>query len=134
MPPRIETVQKFSGAAKRTTARIDTTVAMSWRYAQVGKIESVWQKAVVSDISRSGCSLATDKAIKVGNMLELKLPLKTNGAEVALRAEAMRVDTIESTKKFSVGLKFSPGQVDAERAVLEYINRRQTDLRGRGLG
>ncbi len=134
MPSRIETVQKFSGAAKRTTARIDTTVAMSWRYAQVGKIESVWQKAFVSDISRSGCSLATDKAIKVGNMLELKLPLKTNGGEVALRAEAMRVDTIESTKKFSVGLKFLPGQVDAERAVLDYINRRQTDLRGRGLG
>jgi c-di-GMP-binding flagellar brake protein YcgR len=134
MPGRIETVQKFAGARKRTTARIDTTVAMKWRYAQVGKIATEWQKAFVSDISRTGCSLATDKVIKVGNMLELKLPLKPGGAEVDVRAEAMRVDTIEATKKFSIGLKFVAGQAEAERAVLEYINRRQTDLRGRGLG
>jgi c-di-GMP-binding flagellar brake protein YcgR len=134
MPARIDTVKKFTGAHKRTTARIDTTVAMMWRYAQVGKIATEWQKAVVSDISRTGCSLATDKAIKVGNTLELKLPLRAGGGDVELRAEAMRVDTIAATKKFSVGLKFSSGQPDAERAVLDYINRRQTDLRGRGLG
>jgi c-di-GMP-binding flagellar brake protein YcgR len=134
MPSRIETVQKFAGAHKRTTVRMDTTVAMSWRYEQVGKIPSQWQKAFVSDISRTGCSLATDKPIKVGNKLELKLPLKPGGADVEVRAEAMRVDTIEATKKFSVGLKFASGQAEAERAVVDYINRRQTDLRGRGLG
>ncbi len=134
MPTRIETVQKFAGAHKRTTVRIDTTVAMSWRYAQVGKIASEWQKAFVSDISRSGCSLGTDKPIKVGNTLELKLPLRAGGGEVQIRAEAMRVDTIDAKNKYSVGLKFSSGQAEAERAVVDYINRRQTDLRGRGLG
>lgn len=134
MPARIETVQKFAGAHKRTTVRIDTTVAMTWRYAQVGKIASEWQKAFVSDISRSGCSLGTDKPIKVGNTLELKLPLRPGGAEVQIRAEAMRVDTINAKNKYSVGLKFAGGQAEAERAVVDYINRRQTDLRGRGLG
>ena len=134
MPARIETVEKFTGARHRTTVRLDTTVPMSWRYAQVGKIESLWQKASVSDISRTGCSLATDKPIKTGNMLELHLPLKPNGGDVHVRAEAMRVDTIEGSKKFSVGLKFAGSQPEAERAVLDYINRRQTDLRGRGLG
>jgi hypothetical protein len=134
MPARIEIIVKYSGAHKRSTARIDTTVAMKWRYAQVGKIATEWQKAFVSDISRTGCSLATDKAIKVGNALELKLPLRPGGGDVELRAEAMRVETIEATKKFSIGLKFAGGQPNGERAVLEYINRRQTDLRGRGLG
>jgi c-di-GMP-binding flagellar brake protein YcgR len=134
MPARIETVQKFAGAHKRTTVRIDATVAMTWRYAQVGKIASEWQKAFVSDISRSGCSLGTDKPIKVGNTLELKLPLRPGGGDVEIRAEAMRVDTINAKNKYSVGLKFAGGQAEAERAVVDYINRRQTDLRGRGLG
>jgi hypothetical protein len=133
MPARIETVQKFAGARSRTMARIDTTVSAQWRYAPVGKIETEWQKGVVSDISRTGCSLATDKPIKVGNLLELKARILANGDSIFLRAEAMRIEPIPGTKRHNVGLKFAAGAPDADRAILEFINRRQTELRGRGL-
>jgi c-di-GMP-binding flagellar brake protein YcgR len=133
MPARIETVQKFNGARKRATARIDTTVAMTWRYAPVGKIATEWQKATVSDVSRTGCSLNTTTAIKVGSVLELKLPLQPNGTDVALRAEAMRVEPIGVTKRHTVGLKFVQTAPETERVVADFINRRQTDLRNRGL-
>ena len=134
IPGKIETVQKFGGSAKRTNVRIDTTVNVQWRYASDGKIESEWQKGVLSDLSRAGSSLATDKAIKVGISLELKIPLSPNGQPTLARADAKRVDKIPNTSKFNVGLAFRTLKPEAERAVIEFINRRQVDLRSRGLG
>ena len=61
LPGKIETVQKFGGTRKRTTVRIDTTVTVQWRYSSTGKIESEWQKGVLSDISRTGSSLTIDR-------------------------------------------------------------------------
>jgi c-di-GMP-binding flagellar brake protein YcgR len=134
LPGKIETVQRFGGSKKRTTVRIDTTVTVQWRYSSTGKIESEWQKGVLSDISRTGSSLSTDKVIKIGNMLELKIPLAADGPPVAVKADARRVDKIEGTAKYNVGLSFHPLKPDAERAVIDFINRRQVDLRNRGLG
>jgi c-di-GMP-binding flagellar brake protein YcgR len=135
IPGRIETVQKFGGSRKRTNVRIDTTVTIQWRYSSTGQIQSEWQKGVLSDISRTGSSLATDKIIKTGNILELKIPLSQDGtAPVTVRADARRVDKIEGTSKYNVGLSFHPLKPDAERAVIDFINRRQVDLRSRGLG
>jgi len=133
IPDKIETVQKFAGARGRTHVRIDTTVTIQWRYGSTGRIESEWQKGVLSDISRTGSSLATDKAIKTGNILELKIPLAQDGTPFAVRADAKRVDKIEGTSKFNVGLSFHPLKPDVERAVIDFINRRQVDLRNRGL-
>ncbi|HEV8021062.1 MAG TPA: PilZ domain-containing protein [Candidatus Lustribacter sp.] len=134
IPDKIETLQKFGGAKKRTNVRIDTTITSQWRYSSTGKIESEWQKGVLSDISRTGSSLATDKVIKSGTVLELKIPLKADGSTISLRAEAKRVDKIENTQKHNVGLAFHPLSADADRAIIEFINRRQVDLRNRGLG
>jgi hypothetical protein len=134
IPGKIETLQTFGGSAKRTNVRIDTTTSVQWRYSSTGKIESEWQKGVLSDISRAGSSLATDKTIKTGNILELKIPLNPAGTPTLVKAEAKRVDKIEGTAKFNVGLAFHPLKPDAERAIIEFINRRQVDLRNRGLG
>jgi c-di-GMP-binding flagellar brake protein YcgR len=134
LPGKIETVQKFGGSRKRSTVRIDTTVTVQWRYSSTGKIESEWQKGVLSDISRTGSSLTTDRTIKVGNILELKIPLAGDGAPTTVRADARRVDKIEGTAKFNVGLAFHPLKADADRAIIDFINRRQVDLRNRGLG
>jgi c-di-GMP-binding flagellar brake protein YcgR len=133
IPGKIETVQKFGGTKKRSTVRIDTTVTVQWRYASTGQIQSEWQKGVVSDISRSGSSLTTDKIIKTGNILELKIPLGGNDPTL-VRADARRVDKIENTAKYNVGLAFHPLKPEADRAIIDFINRRQTDLRNRGLG
>ena len=134
IPGKIEIVQKFGGSAKRTNVRIDTTVPIQWRYSSTGKIESEWQKGILSDISRAGSSLATDKTIKTGNILELKIPLNATGSPTVVKAEAKRVDKIEGTAKFNVGLAFHPLKADADKAIIEFINRRQVDLRNRGLG
>ncbi len=135
MPGKIETVQKFGGTRKRTTVRIDTTVSVQWRYGSTGKIESEWQKGVLSDISRNGSSLACDREIKTGNIIELKIPLATDGgAPILVRGDARRIDKIENTSKYNVGLAFHPLRPEAERAIIEFINRRQVDLRNRGLG
>jgi hypothetical protein len=133
LPDRIETVQKFSGARQRTTVRVDTTVSAQWRYAPVGKIQSEWHKGVVSELSRTGCSLTTDTAIKAGNTLELKLPLLAGGEMLVVRAEALRVSQIETSKKSNIGLKYVGMNAETDRAILDYINRRQTALRSRGL-
>ena len=134
LPGKIETVQKFGGTLKRTTVRIDTTVTVQWRYSSTGKIESEWQKGVLSDISRTGSSLTTDRTIKVGNILELKIPLAGDAPPTTVRADARRVDKIEGTAKFNVGLAFHPLKPEADRAIIDFINRRQVDLRNRGLG
>ncbi len=134
LPGKIDVIQKFAGSSKRTNVRIDTTVSIQWRYSSTGKIESEWQKGVLSDISRTGSSLSTDKVIKTGNILELKIPLSSAGEPTQVRADARRVDKIEGTSKFNVGLSFHPLKPDAERAVIDFINRRQVDLRNRGLG
>jgi c-di-GMP-binding flagellar brake protein YcgR len=134
IPGRIEMVQKFGGSAKRTNVRIDTTVPVQWRYAPIGKIETEWQKGVLSDLSRTGSSLATDKEVKTGNTLELKIPLSSSGPPVVTRGDAKRVDKIAGTEKFNVGLAFHALKPEVDKAIIEFINRRQVDLRNRGLG
>jgi hypothetical protein len=134
IPGKIETVQKFAGSRKRTNVRIDTTVAVQWRYAPTGKLETEWQKGVLSDISRTGSSLAADREIKTGNIVELKIPLAANGDPVTTRADARRVDKIAGTQKYTIGLSFHPLKPETEKAIIEFINRRQVDLRSRGLG
>ncbi len=132
VPARIETVQKFK-VHKRSNVRVDTTVAAQWRFAPSGRIATEWQKANVSDISRAGCSLTTDKAVKAGVKVEVRAPLLEGGKDVMLRAEVMRVGTIETSKKNNVGLKFVELTPEGERAIVDFINRRQTTLRSRGL-
>jgi c-di-GMP-binding flagellar brake protein YcgR len=133
MPSRIETVAKFSGSKQRTMLRIDTATPCQWRYAPMGKIPTEWHKGVLSDISRTGASLATDRDLKIDVLLELSIPLKTVGDNVVLRAEVKRVDKIESSKKHNVGVRFVGNTPENDRAIMEFINRRQTDLRNRGL-
>jgi c-di-GMP-binding flagellar brake protein YcgR len=45
----------------------------------------------------------------------------------------MRSEAIESTKKTSLGLRFQGVKPDEDRAIMEYINRRQAERRNRGL-
>ena len=52
-------------------------------------------------------SLATERDIKIGNILELKMPLAPSGAPTLARAEAKRVQKIEGTSKFNGRLELS---------------------------
>jgi c-di-GMP-binding flagellar brake protein YcgR len=133
LPLKIETVQKFGGSQKRTTVRIDTTVAMQWRYSSAGRIQTEWHKGVLSDISRTGSSLASDREIKIGTVIELRIPLLPDGGPCVISAAARRIDEIKGSSKYSIGLSFEALTSEADRTIFEFINRRQAALRARGL-
>lgn len=135
LPGKIETIQKFTAARARSSMRVDTTVNIQWRFAPVGNVQSEWQRGVLSDISRTGASLTSEREIKVGNALELKIPLAAVGDPLLVRAEARRSEQLQTSKakKFSCGLRFVLVAPEADKAILDFINRRQVDLRNRGL-
>ncbi|MDP9025733.1 MAG: PilZ domain-containing protein, partial [Candidatus Eremiobacteraeota bacterium] len=85
-------------------------------------------------ISRGGCSLICDRELKFGTEVEVQLPLRGGGAApLALRGEVMRHEHIAQSGKHSHGLRFTGLRPDEDHAIIEFINRKQTDLRNRGL-
>lgn len=133
LPDRIETLQKFSGAQARSAVRLDATVPAQWRYAPGGRGFGDWSRASLTDMSRSGASLIADREVKRGTQIETKFSISTVTAPLVLIAEVMRSEPIESTRKSSLGLRFESVKPDEDRAISEYINKRQAERRHRGL-
>ena len=133
MPRKIETMQAMAGAQKRTAVRMDTIVPGFWRNAKNGRGIGDYAKGNIRDISRGGCSLIIDEEKKKGAYVEVKMMLKSGAPPLELIGEVMRTDHIPSSGKFSHGLRFHGVLPDHDRAIMEFINRRQTDLRSRGL-
>jgi c-di-GMP-binding flagellar brake protein YcgR len=133
MPQRIETVQLFGGAQKRAAVRLDATVPAQWRFAPQGKGQGDFVRASLTDISRSGASLIVDREVKKGTFVEVRFGVSTSSAPLALLGEVMRTANIESTKKLSLGLRFHGLKAEEDRAIMEFINKRQAERRSRGL-
>ncbi|HEY8313130.1 MAG TPA: PilZ domain-containing protein [Candidatus Baltobacteraceae bacterium] len=129
-PARIDTL--VAGAQKRASVRMDTLVAGLWRFAPGGEGVGDFMKGSIRDISRGGCALITNRHFKIGQMLEVKLHLRSE-APLELLAEVLRAEDIATSGKISHGLCFTNVTPEKERAILEFINRRQTQLRSRGL-
>ena len=133
LPERIETLQMFSGAQARTAVRLDATVPAQWRFAPSGRGSGDFVRASLTDISRSGASLIVDRDVKKGTFVETRFAISTVATPLVLLGEVMRSEAIESTKKTSLGLRFQGVKPDEDRAIMEYINRRQAERRNRGL-
>jgi len=133
LPERIETLQTFSGAQARAAVRLDATVPAHWRYAPGGRGSGEFVRASLTDISRSGASLIVDRDVKKGTIVEVKFGISTVASPLVLSGEVMRSEGIEQTKKTSLGLRFQGVKPDEDRAIMEYINRRQAERRNRGL-
>jgi len=133
LPERVETLQVFSGVAQRNAVRIEATVLAQWRYAPAGEGYGDYVRGSLTDISRSGASLIVDREVKRGTFLELRFRLSSAASPLVLVAEVMRSSTIETTKKISLGLRFHGVKPEEDRAIMEFINRRQTERRNRGL-
>ncbi len=118
---------------KRASLRLDTLVPGFWRFAPSCQGVGEFMKGSVRDISRGGCSLITDRRFKIGQMLELKLQLRADFAPLQVFGEVVRVEQIPTSGKFSHGLRLHGTREDEERAILQFIHRRQADLRNRGL-
>jgi c-di-GMP-binding flagellar brake protein YcgR len=131
MPDRIESLG--GGAQKRSSVRMDVLISGMWRLTNSGKGAGEYLKGNIRDISRGGCALILDRQCKVGQMLEVKMNLRADAPPLTVLAEVMRVETIPTSGKHSHGLRFQSLTPDEDRAILEYINKRQADLRSRGL-
>jgi hypothetical protein len=133
IPERIETLQVFSGAQKRAAVRLDATVPVQWRFAPGGKGSGDYVRASLTDISRSGASLIVDRDVKHGTYIETRFAVSTAAAPLVLLGEVMRSSALESSKKISLGLRFHGLKADEDRAIMEFINKRQAERRNRGL-
>ena len=133
MPRRVETLSANAGSQKRSTVRMDTIVAGSWRPAKGGKGMGEFNKANIRDISRGGCSVIIDSSLPRGAQMEVRLNLKPGSPPLTALGEVMRVDQIKTSGKYSHGLKFHGITPAEDQAIMEFINRRQSDLRSRGL-
>ena len=121
------------GAQKRQTVRLDALVPGTWRFAPGGKGTGEFVKANIRDISRGGCSLILDRELKRGSSVEVQLRLREGGAPLVLLGEVMRQERIASSGRFSHGLRFHGIRPEEDHAIVEFINRRQAELRSRGL-
>jgi PilZ domain len=133
IPVRIETLQVFSAAHKRAAVRIDATVPAQWRFAPGGRGSGDYARASLTDISRSGASLIVDREVKQGTFVESRFAVSTAVAPLVLLGEVMRSSPLESSKKVSLGLRFHGVKPEEDKAIMEFINKRQADRRNRGL-
>jgi len=133
LPKTIETLAKFGGAQQRQTVRLDATVPATWRHAHAGKGNGEFARASLTDISRSGASLIVDRELSKGTQVEVRFTLNSATAPVTLLGEVMRASKIEKSGKVSLGLKFHGVRPEDDRAIMEFINKRQAERRSRGL-
>jgi hypothetical protein len=131
-PKRLSMIGAASGSQKRQSVRLDAIVTGEWRFAPGSVGQGEWGKATIRDISRGGCSLILDRELKLHTTVEVKINLR-DASSLVLLGEVMRHEKIKSSGKVSHGLRFHGLRPDEDQAIIEFINRRQADLRSRGL-
>jgi hypothetical protein len=132
-PKRLSLIGAASGSQKRQSVRLDALVTGEWRFAPGGVGTGDFTKATIRDISRGGCSLILDRELKLHTNVEVKMKLRADAAPPVLLGEVMRHEKIKNSGKYSHGLRFLGLRPDEDQAIIEFINRRQADLRSRGL-
>ncbi|MBV8154004.1 MAG: PilZ domain-containing protein [Candidatus Eremiobacteraeota bacterium] len=132
-PKRVELVGAASSAQKRSSVRLDALVNGAWRFAPNGKGTGEYTRATIQDISRGGCALNTDRELRAGTLVEVKLNLREGKPPLILLGEVMRHHEIRTSGKHSHGLRFHGVRPEEDNAIIEFINRKQSELRSRGL-
>ena len=132
-PKRVDLVGAAQSAQKRSSVRLGALVNGAWRFATSGKGAGEFLRATIGDISRGGCALNTDRPLRPGTLLEVKLTLREDKPPLVLLAEVMRHHEIPSSGKHSHGLRFQGVRPEEDNAIVEFINRKQSELRSRGL-
>jgi hypothetical protein len=133
LPKRLSLIGAASGSQKRQSVRLDALVTGEWRFAPGGVGTGDFTKATIRDISRGGCSLILDRELKLHTSVEVKMKLRPDATPPVLLGEVMRHEKIKNSGKYSHGLRFLGLRPDEDQAIIEFINRRQADLRSRGL-
>lgn len=132
-PKRVDLVGAAQSVQKRSSVRLDALVVGAWRFAPSGKGVGEFLRASIGDISRGGCALTTDRAMRPGTMVEVRLALREGKPPLVLLGEVMRHQEIRASGKHSHGLRFHGVRPEEDNAIVEFINRKQSELRSRGL-
>lgn len=122
-----------SGAGKRQSVRLDSIVSGTWRFAPQGVGKGEFVKATIRDVSRGGCSLIIDRELKHHTQVEVQMQLKDGAEPLTMLGEVMRHELIKTSGKHSHGLRFQGIRPAEDQAIVEFINRKQSELRSRGL-
>ncbi len=134
LPRSVRLIGAATAPQKRSSMRMDTLVPGHWRLAPGGVGTGEFLRGTIRDISRGGCSLICERQLKLGTTVEVRLALRSGTSEpVTLLGEVMRHEHIAQSGKHSHGLRFHGIRPEEDQAIVEYINRKQTDLRNRGL-
>ncbi len=133
LPRKLSLIGAAVATQKRQNVRLDAIVAGDWRLAPNGVGIGDYAKATIRDISRGGCSIITDRELREHNMVEVRMKLRPEGSPLILLGEVMRHEQIKQSGKHSHGLRFQGVRPEEDQAIVEFINRRQADLRNRGL-
>ncbi len=131
-PKKVSMIGAAVGAQKRQSVRLDALVNGMWRYAPGGVGSGEFAKCTIRDISRGGCSLILDRPLKLHTKVEVQMQLRSD-ASITLLGEVMRHEAIQKSGKQSHGLRFQGLRPEEDQAIVEFINRRQAELRSRGL-
>jgi len=110
--------------------RVDTTVNGEWRFKPVGKIVSSWSKVVISDLSRVSANMMAEREFKAQDLIEVRMVLES-GPPVTFDAAIVRSE--KAGTKFKVALAFRHVNEEASHQITRFVNKRMTELRGRGL-
>lgn len=130
---RVSLIGANSDGQKRQSVRLDALVSGEWRFAPRGIGTGEFAKATIRDISRGGCSLILDRELKLQTAVEVRMKLRPEGEPLTLLGEVMRHEKIQTSGKYSHGLRFQGIRPGEDQAIIDFINRRQADLRSRGL-
>jgi PilZ domain len=133
MPKKVNLIGAAQAERKRQSVRLDALVPGEWRFAPGGVGVGDFQRASIRDISRGGCALIIDRALKLGTKVEIRLSLKGDAPALTLLGEVMRQETIQTSGKNNHGIRFHGLRPEEDQAIITFINQRQADLRSRGL-
>ena len=109
--------------------RVDTTVNGEWRFKPVGQIVSSWSKVVISDLSRVSANMVAERDFKPQDVIEVRMAL--DGPPVTFDAAIVRSE--KAGTKFKIALAFRHVNEEHSHQITRFVNKRMTELRGRGL-
>jgi hypothetical protein len=118
------------GPERRAEARLDVTVDGEWRFKPSGKIAGSWSKVVITDLSRLGAGTTVDREFKLQDVIEVRMTFEA-AQVVTIDASITRCEKVGG--KFKVGLAFRHVNEESSHIITRFVNKRMTELRGRGL-
>ncbi len=106
-------------AGQRKSLRVATRLSIS--FASVGEI----RQCLMTDLSRGGLFIRTDRPVDLGTRLELNIRIDDNDTLVKVRAEVVthNIGPNSRTNERGMGLRFLDMDEDTEKQIGQFYER-----------